>query len=129
VSCIKYFLFIMNEGYFFCRGNPVLVHGMICFCFCQVEQCLRLLRKFPPNNFKEQTMKSGRRSQITDQLLEIPIEHQMYDMIDVKGSEGLLFKEVSAYIIILVLFPSTRIAFFFFLFFFLSISLQNFYVL
>lgn len=63
-------------------------------------------------------MKSGRRSQITDHLLEIPIDHQMYDMIDVKGSEGLLFKDVSAYIIILVMFPSTRIAFFSSLIFF-----------
>jgi hypothetical protein len=109
----KYLLFIMNEGYFFClwRGNHVLIHSMICFHFCQVEQCLRLLKKFPPKNFKEQTVKFGRKCQITEQLVEIPIDHQMYDMIDIKGSEGLLFKEVSAYITILVLFPSTITAF------------------
>jgi hypothetical protein len=48
----KYLLFIMNEGYFFClwRGNHVLIHSMICFHFCQVEQCLRLLKKFPPRS-------------------------------------------------------------------------------
>lgn len=79
--------------------------------FCQVESCLRLLKKFSPKNvgpktlgcgdddFKEeQQVKFGKQREITDQLVELPIEHQIFDMIDAAGSEGLTVMEVCALI-------------------------------
>ncbi|KAA8541644.1 hypothetical protein F0562_022796 [Nyssa sinensis] len=69
--------------------------------------CLRLLKKFTIKNFEpkslgcgyddietEQLVKLGKRGQITDQLVELPIEHQIYDMIDAEGSKGLTITEV-----------------------------------
>ncbi|XP_027105521.1 uncharacterized protein [Coffea arabica] len=70
-------------------------------------KCLQLLKKFSPKHFEpklsrqgydeldvEQTTKLGKRGQITDQLVELPIDHQIYDMIDAEGSKGLTFTEV-----------------------------------
>ena len=34
-------------------------------------------------------MKFGRKCQVTDQLTELAIEHQIFDMIDAGGSEGI----------------------------------------
>ncbi|KAF8388748.1 hypothetical protein HHK36_025428 [Tetracentron sinense] len=72
-----------------------------------VVSCLRLVKKFAPKNFQpkavgcgsddfdtDQMMKFGKRGQITDQLVELPIEHQIYDMIDAEGSKGLTVTEV-----------------------------------
>lgn len=66
--------------------------------------CLRLLKSFSPKNFEPRTSQNGdddvsaehfgKRGQITDQLLELPIEHQIYDMIDAEGSKGLTITEV-----------------------------------
>ncbi|XP_076949075.1 uncharacterized protein LOC143621593 [Bidens hawaiensis] len=58
--------------------------------------CVRLLKKFSPENFmpKEQQVKRVKRGQITEQLLELPIEQQIYDMIDAEGSKGLTYNEV-----------------------------------
>ncbi|CAH9114788.1 unnamed protein product [Cuscuta epithymum] len=69
--------------------------------------CLHLLKEFSPNHFepksrarecinlcKEQTTKLARKGQITDQLVELPIEHQIFDMVDAEGSRGLTFTEV-----------------------------------
>ncbi|PIN22319.1 hypothetical protein CDL12_04982 [Handroanthus impetiginosus] len=66
--------------------------------------CLRLLRSFSPllfepklsgrgrdDNDMEQSMKRG---QITEQLVELPILLQIYDMIDAAGSKGLTNVEV-----------------------------------
>ncbi|XP_043719454.1 uncharacterized protein LOC122667263 [Telopea speciosissima] len=73
----------------------------------KVVNCLRLLKKFDPKSFQpkvflhgnndiktEQSARSGRRGHITDQLVELPIEHQIYDMIDAAGSKGLTVTEV-----------------------------------
>ncbi|GLT49718.1 hypothetical protein SLA2020_232560 [Shorea laevis] len=72
----------------------------------KAELCIRLLKKFSEKNFeskilgwsdtlhKEQKLKFGRRSQVTDQLIELPIENQIYDMVDAEGSEGLPFMQV-----------------------------------
>ncbi|XP_044496277.1 uncharacterized protein LOC123218747 isoform X2 [Mangifera indica] len=72
----------------------------------KVERCLRLLKKFSsksfePNNLgcgdnfnKEEPVKFGRRFPKNDQLVELPIEHQIYDMVDAKGSNGLTVMEV-----------------------------------
>lgn len=73
----------------------------------KVVSCLRLLKKFSPKCFEpktqgsglddpdaEQLVKSGKRGQITDQLVELPMEHQIYDMIDAEGPKGLTVIEV-----------------------------------
>nr|GMD41481.1 General transcription factor 3C polypeptide 1 like [Ipomoea batatas]GMD46254.1 General transcription factor 3C polypeptide 1 like [Ipomoea batatas] len=70
--------------------------------------CLRLLKEFSPKHFEpksrarecddfdtEQPTKLARRGQITDQLVDLPIEHQAYDMVDAEGSRGLTITEVS----------------------------------
>lgn len=68
--------------------------------------CLRLLKKFSPklfqqkfrdceyDNLAEQTITSGNRVQNTEQLVELPFEQQIYDMIDIEGSKGLLGVDV-----------------------------------
>ena len=42
----------------------------------------------------DELVKSGKRGQITDQLVELPMEHQIYDMIDAEGPKGLTVIEV-----------------------------------
>lgn len=89
-----------------------------CFFVCQVESCLRLLKKFSLKNFEpktlghgdddfeeEQQLNFGKKHQITDQLVELPIEHQIYDMIDAAGSEGLTVMEARALTSCLCLVP------------------------
>ncbi|KAK9071149.1 hypothetical protein SSX86_009717 [Deinandra increscens subsp. villosa] len=69
--------------------------------------CIRLLKNFSSETFMpkslgggdddldtEQQVKLVKRGQITDQLLELPIEQQIYDMIDAEGSKGLTLNEV-----------------------------------
>ncbi|PWA49195.1 B-block binding subunit of TFIIIC [Artemisia annua] len=69
--------------------------------------CLRLLKKFSPETFvpkshgggdddldTEQHIKRVKRARITNQLMELPIEQQIYDMIDAEGSKGLIINEV-----------------------------------
>lgn len=59
-------------------------------------------KQFGPNthgcgddDFEEEPqVKFGKQRQITEQLVELPIEHQIYDMIDAAGSEGLTVMEV-----------------------------------
>ncbi|GAV82693.1 B-block_TFIIIC domain-containing protein [Cephalotus follicularis] len=70
----------------------------------KVERCLRLLKEFSPKNFEPKAVggnfdekhhvKFGRRPQKADQLMELPIEHQIHDMVDTEGSEGLAVMEV-----------------------------------
>ncbi|XP_021860398.1 uncharacterized protein [Spinacia oleracea] len=69
--------------------------------------CLRLLKKFSPKFFQqkvrdcedenlvsEQTTTFGNRILKTEQLVELPFEQQIYDMIDTEGSKGLLGVDV-----------------------------------
>ncbi|KAL8189135.1 hypothetical protein R6Q57_029396 [Mikania cordata] len=68
--------------------------------------CLRLLKSFSPETFMPKSHGDGdddldteqplkvKRGQITDQLLELPIEQQIYEMIDAEGSKGLIVHEV-----------------------------------
>ncbi|XP_057527985.1 uncharacterized protein LOC130806801 isoform X4 [Amaranthus tricolor] len=69
--------------------------------------CLRLLKQFSPKLFQqkipqcdyedlvpEQTIPSRKSVQNTDQLVELPLEQQIYDMIDMEGSKGLLGVDV-----------------------------------
>ncbi|KAK1265574.1 hypothetical protein QJS04_geneDACA010700 [Acorus gramineus] len=73
----------------------------------KVVRCLRLLKSFDPKDFQpkalvrgsdeidaEQLIKRGKRGQIYDQLVELPIEHQIYDLIDAEGHKGLTYSEV-----------------------------------
>ncbi|TXG46422.1 hypothetical protein EZV62_028079 [Acer yangbiense] len=67
----------------------------------KVQPCMHLLKKISLKEFernslgcgdnteKEQQMKFGRRSPKNEQLVELPIEHQIYDMVDAEGSKGL----------------------------------------
>lgn len=70
-------------------------------------QCLRLLKKFSPRLFEkrtpdceydnldsEQPIACGSHIENTEQLVELPLEQQIYDMIDHEGSKGLLGVEV-----------------------------------
>ncbi|KAD3068691.1 hypothetical protein E3N88_36571 [Mikania micrantha] len=67
--------------------------------------CLRLLRGFSPETLMPKRHVGGhddldteqplkvKRGQITEQLLELPIEQQIYDMIEAEGSKGLIIHE------------------------------------
>ncbi|KAI6671740.1 hypothetical protein NL676_006625 [Syzygium grande] len=71
----------------------------------KVQKCLRLLKNFPPESIEPQSLGSGksdqseeflnfgRRSLITEQTAELPIEHQIFDMVDAEGPKGLVMKE------------------------------------
>lgn len=64
----------------------------------KVERCLRLLKSFSEKDFtycgKKQFLKFGRSTQKTEQTLELPIDNQIYDMVDAEGSKGLAVMEV-----------------------------------
>ncbi|XP_021293853.1 uncharacterized protein LOC110423806 isoform X2 [Herrania umbratica] len=67
----------------------------------KVELCLRLVKRFSKKNFepkllgfddhldKGQQLKFGRTLPNVDQIVELPIDNQIYDMVDAEGSEGL----------------------------------------
>ncbi|KAG0482922.1 hypothetical protein HPP92_011006 [Vanilla planifolia] len=69
--------------------------------------CLRLLKNFDPKYVQPKTimhgydrhevvdMKYGKRGQITDQIVELPLEHRIYDMIDAEGKKGMTTLELS----------------------------------
>lgn len=71
----------------------------------KVVSCLRLLKKFEPKYVEpkhagftsvdtDQPVKFGKQGQNIDQLLELPIEHQIYDLIDAEGPKGITLTEV-----------------------------------
>ncbi|KAK9131357.1 hypothetical protein Sjap_011844 [Stephania japonica] len=73
----------------------------------KVVSCLRLLKNFDMKNFQpkhsgsghdeldsDQLVKCASRGQIINQFLELPIEHQVYDMIDAAGPKGITFTEI-----------------------------------
>ncbi|KAF5201539.1 B-block binding subunit of tfiiic [Thalictrum thalictroides] len=73
----------------------------------KVVSCLRLLKKFDPkyvqpknsgfasDDFEtDEPLKCGQRGQTLDQLLELPLEHQIYDLIDAEGTKGITIHEV-----------------------------------
>lgn len=56
---------------------------------------MRLLKRHGNDDVDtEQQVKVGKRGQITDQLLELPIEHQIYDIVAAEGTKGLTITEV-----------------------------------
>ncbi|KAL1096624.1 hypothetical protein V6Z11_D06G235800, partial [Gossypium hirsutum] len=65
------------------------------------EPCLHLLKKFCPLDYERNTTRcvEGKefkfgRCQIANQLVELPIDHQIYDTIDATGSKGMHITEV-----------------------------------
>lgn len=72
----------------------------------KVVPCIRLLKSFDPRSFQAkasnsgsddfelETVKGTKRGQATEQLAEIPIDHQIYNMIDSEGSKGLTVTEI-----------------------------------
>ncbi|CAN8292862.1 unnamed protein product [Cochlearia groenlandica] len=64
----------------------------------KVERCIRLLKRFSAKDFncsgKKKLLKFGRSIQKTEQTLELPLDNQIYDMVDVEGSKGLAWMEV-----------------------------------
>uniref|UniRef100_A0A0E0L5X7 Uncharacterized protein n=1 Tax=Oryza punctata TaxID=4537 RepID=A0A0E0L5X7_ORYPU len=64
----------------------------------KIVRCLRLLKKFDPNEFltKPQTSncKLGKKGQTTDQIMELPLENFIYDMISAQGPKGITLVEL-----------------------------------
>ncbi|KAM7264039.1 hypothetical protein ACFE04_001722 [Oxalis oulophora] len=70
----------------------------------KVERCLRLIKEFSQKNYESKLlenssngkhqMKFGRKPKNSDQVVELPIENQIYDMIDAEGPNGLTLLEV-----------------------------------
>ncbi|VAI58768.1 unnamed protein product [Triticum turgidum subsp. durum] len=58
----------------------------------KVVRCLRLLKKFDPVEFQSksttQDYKIGEKRQATDQVMELPLENCIYDMIKAEGSKA-----------------------------------------
>ncbi|KAM7483891.1 hypothetical protein LguiB_008474 [Lonicera macranthoides] len=59
-----------------------------------VEEFLAKVNNKSDDLDTEPPVKLGKRGQINDQLVDLPIEHQIYDMIDAEGSKGLKITEV-----------------------------------
>lgn len=56
---------------------------------------MRLLDPITTGSEKEdKNSDSGNRSKASDQFVELPIEHQVFDMVDTAGSDGISIKEV-----------------------------------
>jgi len=61
----------------------------------QTEPCLQLLDQITAGSGNEdRKLNSGKTCQVIDQLVELPIEHQIFDIIDAAGSCGITLKEV-----------------------------------
>ncbi|XP_002454215.2 uncharacterized protein LOC8066182 isoform X2 [Sorghum bicolor] len=64
----------------------------------KVVRCLRLLKKFDPNEFQSKCIASNfkfvKKGQATDQILELPLENCIYDMISAQGTKGITLVEI-----------------------------------
>ncbi|XP_014520601.1 uncharacterized protein LOC106777531 isoform X1 [Vigna radiata var. radiata] len=61
----------------------------------KIEACLRLLDPITAGSGNEdKKLNSGKTCQIIDQHVELPIEHQIFDIIDAAGSCGITLKEI-----------------------------------
>lgn len=64
----------------------------------EVVRCLRLLKKFNPNEFKPKSTASNykisKKCLATDQLMELPLENTIYDMIHAQGPKGVTLVEL-----------------------------------
>ncbi|KAI4355444.1 hypothetical protein L6164_004219 [Bauhinia variegata] len=61
----------------------------------KVEACLRLLKPVTAAaENDDENFKYGKKVQVIDQLVELPPEQQIFDMIDAAGSDGIVLKEI-----------------------------------
>ncbi|KAK8468135.1 hypothetical protein PHAVU_007G234600 [Phaseolus vulgaris] len=61
----------------------------------KTEPCLQLLDQITAGSGNEdRKLNSGKTCQVIDQLVELPIEHQIFDIIDAAGSCGITLKEI-----------------------------------
>ncbi|KAM0863831.1 hypothetical protein ACQ4PT_044327 [Festuca glaucescens] len=64
----------------------------------KVVRCLRLLKKFDPVEFQPRSTipdyKIGQKHQATDQVMELPLDMCIYDMIKAQGSKGITLVEL-----------------------------------
>ncbi|TKY53824.1 B-block binding subunit of TFIIIC [Spatholobus suberectus] len=61
----------------------------------KIEACLRLLDPITTGSGNEdKKLNSGKICQVIDQLVELPIEHQIFYIIDAAGSCGITLKEI-----------------------------------
>ncbi|KAH9605703.1 hypothetical protein KSS87_015506 [Heliosperma pusillum] len=92
-----------------CGGGEMCVGGTVRICQlkCRPVSCLKLLKKFSPKLFEhkspdceDENLASDQHKELenqfqnTEQLVELPLEQQIIDMIDAEGSKGLLGVEV-----------------------------------
>lgn len=69
----------------------------------QIASCIRLLKSFDAKTFgvgndgmeSENSIWGARRGQVTEQVVEVPLDRQIYDLIDSAGPEGLYMTDVS----------------------------------
>ncbi|KAK1352561.1 hypothetical protein POM88_053258 [Heracleum sosnowskyi] len=93
----KYWVDKKSHANCFIRGGNTIES-----CALVEVSYLKLLKKFSPKHFEpkygkfglhdldvEEPVILGKRGQINDQLVELPLEHQVYDIIDAEGSKGL----------------------------------------
>ncbi|KAL6899555.1 hypothetical protein ACP4OV_006213 [Aristida adscensionis] len=61
-------------------------------------RCLRLLKKFDPNEFQPKCASSNyrfvKKGQATDQVMELPLDNCIYDMISAQGAKGITLVEI-----------------------------------
>ncbi|XP_019460992.1 PREDICTED: uncharacterized protein LOC109360501 [Lupinus angustifolius] len=61
----------------------------------KVQSCLRLLDPITSGSANEdKNLNSGKKCQAIDLFVELPVEHQIFDMIDAAGSGGISLKEI-----------------------------------
>ncbi|KAK7282250.1 hypothetical protein RIF29_10882 [Crotalaria pallida] len=61
----------------------------------KVEACIRLLDPVTAGSGNEdKNLNSWKKSQVIDLFVELPVEHQIFDMIDAAGSGGITLKEI-----------------------------------
>ncbi|XP_026434167.1 uncharacterized protein LOC113331736 [Papaver somniferum] len=73
----------------------------------KIVSCMRLLKSFNPKQFEpkhavggaddfnsDQQLKFGNRGQVSAQIFELPIEHQIHDMIAAEGAKGITVNEI-----------------------------------
>ncbi|KAK4267222.1 hypothetical protein QN277_024033 [Acacia crassicarpa] len=61
----------------------------------KVEACLRLLDPTTGSENGDKNLDSEKKCLVLEQFVELPIEHQIFDMIDASGSDGISLKEIS----------------------------------
>ncbi|XP_035815188.1 uncharacterized protein [Zea mays] len=68
----------------------------------KVVRCLRLLKNFDPNEFQPKSIASNfkfvKKGQATDQILELPLENCIYDMISSQGTKGITLVEIGKHL-------------------------------